>query len=109
MITSLIPLSVCVCLCVCVFHSVREDNPSKTATGTIAIQVQDYNDHCPTLTSNLQTMCTTAVAVYVTAVDMDVDPNGAPFSFTIVPEETTGNWVVEHFNGKWIVEMTSTG
>ena len=91
---------------VCVCRSVREDNPSKTATGTIAIQVEDYNDHCPTLTSSLQTTCTSAAAVYVTAVDMDMDPNGAPFSFTIVQEETTGKWVLEHFNGERIVVVT---
>ncbi|XP_076581888.1 desmoglein-2.1-like [Chaetodon auriga] len=33
---------------------ISEDAPDKTVTGTIAIQVQDFNDHCPTLTSDIQ-------------------------------------------------------
>lgn len=73
--------------------------PSKTATGTIAIQVEDLNDHCPTLTSKVQTLCTEKQAVLVTAVDEDADPNGAPFTFNVVPETSNGKWVVEHFNG----------
>lgn len=73
--------------------------PSKTATGTIAIQVEDFNDHCPVLTSKVQTICTEKQAVLVTAVDEDVEPNGAPFTFNVVPETSTGKWVVEHLNG----------
>ncbi|XP_071393559.1 desmoglein-2.1-like [Centroberyx affinis] len=72
--------------------------PFKTATGTIAIEVEDFNDHCPTLTSNVQTMCTTVDTVTVSAEDEDAFPNSAPFSFYIVPEGTKGKWVVEHLN-----------
>lgn len=78
--------------------------PSKTATGTIAIQVEDFNDHCPTLSSNVQTLCTDKDAVFVTAVDEDVPPNGAPFTFS-VPEDTKGKWTVEHFNGMCVQLM----
>ena len=74
--------------------------PSVTATGTIAIQVEDFNDHCPKLTSNVESMCTTADAVTVSAVDEDADPNSAPFTFLILPEGTKGKWVAEHLNGK---------
>ncbi|XP_051951196.1 desmoglein-2-like [Xyrauchen texanus] len=77
--------------------SITNDMPSKTATGTIAIQVEDFNDHCPTLSSQVQTLCTDKDAVFVTAVDEDAPPNGAPFTFS-VPEDTKGKWTIEHFN-----------
>lgn len=73
--------------------------PTKTATGTIAIQVEDFNDHCPELTSKMVPMCSLEEVIYVTANDPDVKPNGAPFKFTIIPEGTEGKWSVEHFNG----------
>lgn len=80
--------------------------PTKTATGTIAIQVEDFNDHCPELASRLVTMCTAQEVIYVTAVDPDMKPNGAPFKFTIIPEGTKGQWSVEHFNGlSWPFSM----
>lgn len=81
------------------FNSSLTDMPSKTATGTIAIQVEDFNDHCPTLTSKVQTLCTDKQVVLVTAVDEDADPNGAPFTFNVVQDKTKGKWVVEHLNG----------
>lgn len=77
---------------------ISQDAPYTTATGTIAIQVEDFNDHCPTLTTNVQTMCTIQEAIYVTAVDEDAPPNAAPFTFNIVPEKTKGKWSVEHLN-----------
>lgn len=90
--------------------------PDKTATGTIAIQVKDSNDHCPTLTSESLTMCTTSNSVIVSAKDEDIDPNGPPFHFAIIPEGTAGSWQVEHRNGeentasyfkvcRWMVEI----
>ncbi|KAF3691354.1 Desmoglein-2 Cadherin family member 5 HDGC Precursor [Channa argus] len=77
---------------------ITDEMPAKTATGTIAIQVEDFNDHCPTLTSNFQTICTTDVTFDVNAVDEDSYPNGPPFQFAIVPEGTKGKWQVEHVN-----------
>ncbi|KAM3620644.1 uncharacterized protein V6R79_026394 [Siganus canaliculatus] len=77
---------------------ISEDMPGKTATGTIAIQVEDFNDHCPILTSDMQTMCVTNNSVIVNAKDEDLFPNGPPFHFAIVPEGTQGKWQVEHLN-----------
>uniref|UniRef100_A0A3Q1CYH3 Cadherin domain-containing protein n=1 Tax=Amphiprion ocellaris TaxID=80972 RepID=A0A3Q1CYH3_AMPOC len=77
---------------------ITEDMPAKTATGTIAIQVEDFNDHCPTLTSDVQTMCTTTDAVIVNANDEDASPNGPPFEFAIIPEGTEGKWQVQKLN-----------
>lgn len=73
--------------------------PSKTATGTVAIQVEDFNDHCPTLINETQTICTTQEVLYVTAQDKDAFPNAGPFTFLVIPEGTDGKWSVEHLNG----------
>lgn len=71
--------------------------PATNITGTIAIQVKNYNDHCPKLTRD--TICTTNSAFIINAEDKDAFPNSASFEFTIIPEGTEGKWQVEHFNG----------
>ncbi|XP_015209349.2 desmoglein-2.1-like [Lepisosteus oculatus] len=76
-----------------------EDFPAKTTTGTIAIQVEDHNDHCPVLTSTSQVLCNKSRAAFITAEDGDIDPNGPPFDFKIIPEGTKGTWRVEKLNG----------
>uniref|UniRef100_A0A668AI05 Desmoglein 2 n=1 Tax=Myripristis murdjan TaxID=586833 RepID=A0A668AI05_9TELE len=77
---------------------ITNELPSKTATGTIAIQVEDFNDHCPTLTTTTQTMCDGDNVVYVTAIDQDEFPNSAPFHFSVINEKSDGKWTVEHLN-----------
>lgn len=74
--------------------------PSKTATGTIAIQVEDFNDHCPKLTATSQTMCLGDNVIYATAKDEDEFPNAAPFEFTVIQGSSNGKWKVEHLNSK---------
>lgn len=76
------------------------DMPAQTATGTVAIQVEDFNDHCPILTTDLKTMCTPLDSVIVAAIDEDSFPNGSPFDFSVVEERTEGKWKVEHLNGE---------
>ncbi|CAL8395375.1 unnamed protein product [Boreogadus saida] len=78
-----------------------KDVPSKTATGTIAIHVADANNNCPTLTKNLEDICSNTQVVIVTATDNDAEPNGGPFLFSIVPKETTGLWGLEPHTGIW--------
>nr|XP_019957552.1 PREDICTED: cadherin-4-like [Paralichthys olivaceus] len=75
-----------------------DDNPSKTATGTIAIQVEDFNDHCPKLTTTVHTLCLEENVLYATAVDEDEFPNSVPFEFTVIEDKSKGKWTVEHFN-----------
>ncbi|XP_044076579.1 desmoglein-2-like [Siniperca chuatsi] len=77
---------------------ITNDMPSKTATGTIAIQVEDFNDHCPKLITTAQTMCLEDNVIYATAVDEDEFPNSAPFEYTVIQESSKGKWKVEHFN-----------
>lgn len=69
-------------------------------TGTIAIQVEDFNDHCPELVTKSQTMCLGDRVIYATGVDGDAFPNAAPFEFTVIGGSTTERWTVEHLNGK---------
>ncbi|KAM7410638.1 hypothetical protein PAMA_001871 [Pampus argenteus] len=78
--------------------AITKDMPYKTATGTIAIEVTDSNDHCPTLTTTHNTLCSDEKTVYVTGFDEDVSPNAAPFTFRIIPEGTRGSWDVEVIN-----------
>ncbi|XP_034411816.1 desmoglein-2-like [Cyclopterus lumpus] len=78
--------------------SINNDVPAKTATGTIAIQVEDFNDHCPKLTATSQTKCLEDDVIYATAVDEDEFPNSAPFEFTVIQGSTKEKWTVEHFN-----------
>lgn len=81
------------------------DNRDKTATGTIAIQVEDFNDHCPTLTSASQLVCFQDNVVYATAVDGDAFPNGAPFEFKVA-SATKEQWTVERLNGENLHRVT---
>lgn len=86
-----------ICLYFC--FSIK-DIPAKTVTGTIAIQVQDSNDHCPVLTTDVQNICTTHDSVIVSAKDEDMSPNGPPFEFVILPKGTEGKWQVKRYNGE---------
>ncbi|XP_031733579.1 uncharacterized protein LOC116400073 [Anarrhichthys ocellatus] len=78
--------------------AITKDMPSKTATGTIAIKVTDFNDHCPTLTTTYSSLCSDEKTVHVTGFDEDAYPNAAPYTFRIVPEGTRGSWDVEVIN-----------
>ncbi|XP_056599162.1 desmoglein-2-like protein isoform X1 [Triplophysa dalaica] len=74
---------------------ITKDFPAKTATGTIAIQVEDFNDHCPILSRPSQTLCYGEHVVHVTAVDGDHYPNAEPFDFKVTSSES---WSVQRFN-----------
>ncbi|XP_037626194.1 desmoglein-2-like [Sebastes umbrosus] len=78
--------------------SLTQDVPPKMVTGTIALQVGDVNDNCPTLTDHIEYICSDTEVVNVTAVDEDGDPNSAPLSFRLVAEESQGKWRVEPLN-----------
>uniref|UniRef100_A0A3Q2D844 Desmoglein-2-like n=1 Tax=Cyprinodon variegatus TaxID=28743 RepID=A0A3Q2D844_CYPVA len=77
---------------------ITDDMPAKTATGTIAIEVQPFNDHCPKLTTDLMSMCTSENKLIVNAEDEDAFPFGAPFNFSIDPDGTQGSWQVKQHN-----------
>uniref|UniRef100_G1NDH4 Cadherin domain-containing protein n=1 Tax=Meleagris gallopavo TaxID=9103 RepID=G1NDH4_MELGA len=79
---------------------VTTDLPTKTATGTVVIQVQDENDNCPVIENPIQTVCSDANFVDVTAKDIDSYPNSAPYSFSVIdePEGTARKWIVASKN-----------
>ncbi|NXT98041.1 DSG2 protein, partial [Buphagus erythrorhynchus] len=79
---------------------VTTDSPRKTITGTVVIQVQDENDNCPVIVNAVQTVCSDAKLVDVTARDLDSYPNSYPFSFTVIdePEGTAENWIIASGN-----------
>uniref|UniRef100_A0A8C4TYK7 Desmoglein 2 n=2 Tax=Falco tinnunculus TaxID=100819 RepID=A0A8C4TYK7_FALTI len=80
---------------------ITTDVPKKTVTGTVIIQVKDENDNCPVLVNPVQTVCSDAKLVDVTANDLDSYPNSDPFSFAVIdePEGTAKNWVIASRNG----------
>ncbi|NXR17058.1 DSG2 protein, partial [Cinclus mexicanus] len=79
---------------------VTTDSPRKTITGTVVIQVQDENDNCPVIVNPVQTVCSDAKLVNVTARDLDSYPNSYPFSFTVIdePEGTAEKWIIASGN-----------
>ncbi|XP_061851731.1 desmoglein-2 [Colius striatus] len=80
---------------------VTTDSPRKTITGTVAIEVKDENDNCPVIVNPVQTVCSDAKLVDVTANDLDGYPYSDPFSFTVIdePEGTAKNWIIASRNG----------
>ncbi|GAB0182533.1 desmoglein-2-like [Grus japonensis] len=80
---------------------VTTDVPRKTITGTVVIQVKDENDNCPLIVNAVQTVCSDAKLVNVTANDLDGYPNSDPFSFSVIdqPEGTAKNWIIASENG----------
>lgn len=52
----------------------------------------------------MQTVCSDAKLIDVTASDLDNYPNSAPFTFTIIdePAGTAKNWIIAYRNGKKI-------
>ncbi|XP_060099841.1 desmoglein-2 [Heteronotia binoei] len=81
--------------------AITEDFPSKTATGTIAIQVQNVNFHCPTITTRATTICADAKFANITVEDHDTYPNGGPFTFSVIdePERISDKWVIGQVDG----------
>lgn len=69
--------------------------------------MQDSNDHCPSLTSTFQNICADTKVVNVTAFDEDDFPNGEPYTFALIEEETRGKWEMVPVNGKQTVIILS--
>ncbi|NXY81900.1 DSG2 protein, partial [Alcedo cyanopectus] len=80
---------------------VTTDSLKKTVTGTVVIRVEDENDNCPVIVNPVQTVCSDAKLIDVTAHDLDGYPNSDPFSFTVIdkPEGTAKNWIITSVNG----------
>ncbi|XP_066479957.1 desmoglein-2 [Tiliqua scincoides] len=81
--------------------AITGDSPSKTVTGTIAIQVENVNDHCPTVTPTTTRVCSDAQFIDFTIEDRDSHPNGGPFTVTVIdhPERMSDKWVISRIDG----------
>lgn len=79
---------------------VTTDLPTKTVTGTVVIHVQDENDNCPIIENPVQTVCSDARFVDVTAKDIDSYPYSAPYSFSVIdePKGTAEKWIIASKN-----------
>ncbi|XP_063155294.1 desmoglein-2 [Candoia aspera] len=81
--------------------AITTDYPPKTATGTIVIQVEDTNDHCPILVTPTTTLCTDAKYINISAEDQDGHPNGGPFTFMVIdePGRMSDKWRIGQIDG----------
>lgn len=83
------------------FSCVDADGVSTTAT--VAITLKETNDFPPQLIPLSGTVCRDAgrrnSGLSVTAVDKDLPPHAAPFTFEM-PDDLSINWTVIQVNGK---------
>ncbi|KAK3567245.1 hypothetical protein QTP86_015086, partial [Hemibagrus guttatus] len=77
-------------------NNIKDFSP-KTATGTLAIRVEDINDNAPILSSSVE-LCYGNSGVYVTATDADSPPNEAPFDFILASKGTKMKWSFKDVN-----------
>lgn len=76
------------------------DASTKTATGTVIIQVDDVNDNMPELPTSEMVLCDKEgelSSMVVVANDLDQSPYSSPFSFTLA-DDHDGKWFVTRFN-----------
>ncbi|KAM6210784.1 desmoglein-4-like [Sarcoramphus papa] len=71
--------------------------PRHTATGTIVLSIQDINDNCPTINTELRKVCMHSPSVIITAKAMDGDAYSLPFTFSIHGEPQT-TWIIRSIN-----------
>ncbi|XP_054840895.1 desmoglein-1-like [Eublepharis macularius] len=74
------------------------ESPFTTATGTIVLTIEDVNDNCPTVSSEVRKVCMSSPTVIITAKDLDDYPNGQPFQFTIVAQPAQTSWTIRVVN-----------
>ncbi|XP_003223578.2 desmoglein-2 [Anolis carolinensis] len=81
--------------------AISDGIPSQTATGTIVIEVPNFNDYCPTLVTREASLCTGAKFINVTVEDRDAHPYGGPFTFTVVDgaERMSERWTIGRMDG----------
>ncbi|KAM9322448.1 desmocollin 2-like protein [Pholidichthys leucotaenia] len=75
------------------------DSSTKTAVGTVILQVDDANDNMPKVPEQLR-MCDgdgDLASVVVVAEDKDAPPNSAPFTFSLPPNHD-GKWSLTRYN-----------
>ncbi|XP_065524248.1 desmoglein-1-like [Lathamus discolor] len=71
--------------------------PRYTATGTIVLSIQDMNDNCPIINTEIRKVCMHSPSVIITAKSRDGEVYGAPFTFSIHGEPQT-TWIIRSIN-----------
>ncbi|XP_051879528.1 desmocollin 2-like protein [Pristis pectinata] len=75
-----------------------EDVPSRTATGTVVINLIDVNDNRPIISNKDLHICENGDQQFVniSAEDLDASPNAAPFTFLLAddPPEIKNKWKI---------------
>ncbi|XP_030301457.1 desmoglein-1 [Calypte anna] len=71
--------------------------PRYTATGTIVLSLQDINDNCPSINTEIRKVCMNSPSVVITAKAIDGGSYGAPFTFSIHGEPQT-TWIIRSIN-----------
>ncbi|XP_062986739.1 desmoglein-1-beta-like [Elgaria multicarinata webbii] len=78
--------------------AISRDSPFGTATGTIVLTIQDINDNCPVVTNEIRRVCVQNPSVVITANDLDGNPYGPPFKFSIVAQSPGSSWDIRIVN-----------
>lgn len=73
--------------------------PQYTATGTIVLSMQDVNDNCPIISTELRKVCMHSPSVIITGKSRGGELQGLPFTFSIHGEPQT-TWIIRSINGK---------
>uniref|UniRef100_A0A5F8GV57 Desmoglein 4 n=1 Tax=Monodelphis domestica TaxID=13616 RepID=A0A5F8GV57_MONDO len=75
-----------------------EDAIGKTATGTICVEVPDFNDFCPVIFSDSRHICLTSPSIMISTRENSF---GSPFTYCIAdqPPGTADVWDIRSTNG----------
>ncbi|XP_036888358.1 desmoglein-3 [Sturnira hondurensis] len=60
-----------------------DDNTGKTSTGTVQVRVPDFNENCPTIVLEKETICTSSPSVTVSARVPDSSKYSGPYTFSL--------------------------
>ncbi|XP_071332827.1 cadherin-like protein 26 [Trachinotus anak] len=74
-------------------YAIDNGEPAMTSTATLSIHIKDENDNTPTLTETQIDMCQSdgPSRAKITAMDLDEEPYGGPFSFKL-HGDVDGKW-----------------
>ncbi|XP_029012877.1 cadherin-like protein 26 isoform X2 [Betta splendens] len=80
--------------------AVDNGKPPMTSTATLSVYVADENDNAPFLNASVVDMCRSdgASRATVTAVDLDGEPYGGPFTFRLLGD-VEGKWKLDPEQG----------
>ncbi|XP_077208636.1 desmoglein-4-like [Paroedura picta] len=78
--------------------AISTESPFTTATGTILLTIDDINDNCPVVSSEMRKVCMSSPTVTITATDLDDYPNAQPFQYTIIAQPPESSWTIRIVN-----------